>query len=267
MSVFDGVDSRYGDFVAMMKPMVEYGAEFGKLDSELIDFLPKSLKLIAAGGAGFDWADHEELGRHGMPPPYELTLGIWYCNGAGAVDEATSDIALYLIIAVFRLTSKGEITARSRNPKKYNETHNLLGRIAQNPRGKILGCVGLGMIGAATARKVRGSIGMEIHYYDPVRAPKYVEEELQLTYHENLDDVLAIADCINVSVPLLPQTKHLINKETIAKMRHGVRIVNTARGKVVDEEALIEGLKSGKVFSAGLDVHYDEPNVLSPRTY
>lgn len=117
------------------------------------------------------------------------------------------------------------------------------------------------MIGVATARKVRGSIGMEVHYYDPVRAPKHVEEELQLTYHDNIDEVLAIADCINVSVPLLPQTRHLINKDTIAKMKDGVRIVNTSRGQVVDEEALIEGLKSGKIFSAGLDVHYNEPNV------
>lgn len=194
-----------------------------------------------------------------------LSAGIWYCNGAGAVDEATSDIALYLIIAVFRLTSKGELAARSGNKEKYEETHNLLGHIARNPRGKILGCVGLGMIGAATARKVRGSIGMEVHYYDPVRAPKQVEEELKLTYHENLDDLLAIADCVNVSVPLLPSTMHLINKNTIAKMKDGVRIVNTARGKVVDEDALIEGLKSGKIFSAGLDVHHDEPNVPPPR--
>jgi lactate dehydrogenase-like 2-hydroxyacid dehydrogenase len=117
------------------------------------------------------------------------------------------------------------------------------------------------MIGAATARKVRGSIGMEVHYYDPVRAPKQVEEELKLTYHEKLDDLLAISDCVNVSVPLLPSTMHLINKETIAKMKDSVRIVNTARGKVVDEDALIEGLRSGKVFSAGLDVHHDEPDV------
>jgi lactate dehydrogenase-like 2-hydroxyacid dehydrogenase len=193
-----------------------------------------------------------------------LTVGIWYCNGAGAVDEATSDIALFLIFSVFRLCSKGELAARSGSIEKYRETHDLLGHIARNPRGKILGCVGLGMIGCATARKVRGSIGMEIHYYDPVRAPIHVEEELQLTYHGNLDEVLAIADCISISVPLLPQTRNLINKKTIAKMKDGVRIVNTARGQIVDEDALLEGLKSGKIFSAGLDVHYNEPNVPHP---
>ena len=108
---------------------------------------------------------------------------------------------------------------------------------------------------------------MEIHYYDPVRAPKEVEESLQLTYHENLEEVLAIADCINISVPLMPQTRHLINRETIAKMKDGVRIVNTARGQVVDEEAIIEGLKSRKIFSAGLDVHPNEPNVRSFREW
>jgi lactate dehydrogenase-like 2-hydroxyacid dehydrogenase len=201
----------------------------------------------------------------GKVVPFEtgLRIGIWYTNGAGAVDEATSDIALYLIIATFRLTSKGELAARSGSAEKYKAVHNELGHIARNPRGKILGCVGLGMIGAATARKVRGSIGMDVHYYDPVRAPKHVEEELHLTYHENLDDLLGIADCVNVSVPLLPQTIHLINRETIGKMKQGVRIVNTARGKVVDEDAIVEGLKSGKIFSAGLDVHYDEPNVMS----
>jgi lactate dehydrogenase-like 2-hydroxyacid dehydrogenase len=123
-----------------------------------------------------------------------LITGILYCNGAGAVDEATSDIALFLIIAVFRLTSKGEIAARSGSSEKYNDAHNLLGRISRNPRDKILGCIGLRRIGLSTARKVRGTIGMKIHYYDPVRAPREIEEELQLTYHENLDDMLAILD-------------------------------------------------------------------------
>ena len=104
---------------------------------------------------------------------------------------------------------------------------------------------------------------MEIHYYDPVRAPKELEESLQLTYHKDLDELLAIADCINISVPLMPQTYHLINRETISKMKDGVRIVNTARGQVVDEEALVEALKSGKIFSAGIDVHHNEPNVNS----
>jgi len=188
---------------------------------------------------------------------------VYYCNGAPAVDEATSDIALYLIIATYRLTSKAELAARSGSAEKYEATHNLLGRIARNPRGKILGCVGLGRIGSATAKKVRGSIGMEIHYYDPVRAPKELEESLRLTYHKDLDGLLAIADCINISVPLMPQTYHLINREAISKMKDGVRIVNTARGQVVDEEALVEALKSGKIFSAGIDVHHNEPNVIS----
>jgi lactate dehydrogenase-like 2-hydroxyacid dehydrogenase len=245
----------------MMKPMVEFGAEFGRLDNYLIPLLPPSLRLIAAGGAGFDWVDTEALGRKGVTLLRQLMIGVYYCNGAPAVAEATSDIALYLIIAVFRLTSKGELAARSGSTDKYETTHNLLGRVARNPRGKILGCIGLGSIGSATARKVRRSIGMEIHYYDPMRAPTEVEESLQLTYHENLDEVLAIADCINISVPLMPQTRHLINRETIAKMKDGVRIVNTARGQVVDEEAIVEGLRSGKIFSAGLDVHHNEPNV------
>jgi lactate dehydrogenase-like 2-hydroxyacid dehydrogenase len=161
----------------------------------------------------------------------------------------------------------GERAARSRSVEKYDEIHFLCGRIAHNPRGKILGCIGLGRIGTATARKVRGSIGMEIHYYDPVRAPRELEESLQLTYHENMDEVLAIADCITVSVPLLPATKHLINRDTIAKMKDGVRIVNTARGQVVDEDALVEGLKSGKIFSAGLDVYHNEPHVPPHRTF
>jgi lactate dehydrogenase-like 2-hydroxyacid dehydrogenase len=178
------------------------------------------------------------------------------------VDEATSDIALYLIIAVFRLTGMAELAARTGSKERYTKAHDLLSHIAHNPRGKILGCVGLGMIGAATARKVRGSIGMEIHYYDPVRAPKHVEEELKLTYHEDLESLYAIADCISISVPLLPQTHHLINQEAISKMKDGVRIVNTARGKVVDEEALVKALQDRKVFSAGLDVHHDEPNVI-----
>lgn len=115
------------------------------------------------------------------------------------------------------------MVARSGSSDRYQDAHFLVGHIAHDPRGKILGCIGLGVIGAATARKVRGSIGMEAHYSDPVRAPKHVEEDLRLTYYVNLDELLGISDCINVSVSLMPATRPLINGETIAKMKDGVR--------------------------------------------
>ncbi|KAF5610118.1 hexose transporter [Fusarium subglutinans] len=101
----------------------------------------------------------------------------------------------------------------------------------------------------------------EIHYYDVVRSPPEAEKELQATYHSSLHELLGIADCITLHTPLNAHTQDLINKEAFSAMKDGARLVNTARGQIVNEEALIEALKSGKISAAGLDVHYHEPQV------
>ena len=102
---------------------------------------------------------------------------------------------------------------------------------------------------------------MEIHYYNPSRAPKHIEEELKLTYHEDLASLFSIADFMSISVPLLLQTHHLINKEAIAIIKDSVRILNTSRRKVVDEETLVKARQDRNGFAAGLDVHHNQHNV------
>ena len=223
----------------------------GQWDDELIPLLPPSVRIFASAGAGFNWADTEALGKR----------GIWYSNGAGASDEAVSDTALWMIMSVFRNWWRAQRAARTCDPEQFIAMHKLVGGISWNPRGHILGIVGLGNISKQLARKARLALGMEIHYYDVVRSPPEVEAELEATFHPTLHELLAVADCVSLHTPLNKHTQDLINTEAFAAMKQGARLVNTARGQIVNEDALVEALKSGKLSGAGLDVHYHEPQV------
>lgn len=223
----------------------------GQWDDELISLLPSSVRIFASAGAGFNWADTEALGRR----------RIWYANGAGASDEAVSDTALFMILSVFRNFWRSQRGARTCDPEQFLAMHKLVGSISYNPRGHILGIVGLGNISKLLARKARLALGMKIHYYDVVRSPPEVEAELEATFHPTLPELLALADCVSLHTPLNAHTQDLISTEAFAAMKDGVRLINTARGQVVNEDALIAALKSGKVAAAGLDVHYNEPQV------
>lgn len=223
----------------------------GQWNDELILLLPESVRIFASAGAGFNWADVDALGRR----------KIWYANGAGASDEAVSDTALYMVLSVFRNFTRAQLAARTTDPAIFTATHKLIATISQNPRGHILGIVGLGNISKRLAHKARTALGMEIHYYDVVRASPEDEARLEATYHASLNDLLKIADCISLHTPLNKHTKDLINEHTISLMKPGSRLVNTARGEVVEEKALVAALKSGHLSAAGLDVHYYEPQV------
>ncbi|RDW57674.1 hypothetical protein BP5796_12475 [Coleophoma crateriformis] len=242
---------KYGNFSAIFRPHFQSGGEMGRWDDELIPLLPESVKIFASAGAGFDWADVDTLGQQ----------GIYYCNSAGASDEAVSDTALYMVLSVFRNFTKAQLAARTADPEIFTATHKLIATISRNPRDHILGIVGLGNISKKLAYKTRMALGMDIHYYDIVRAPPEEEEKLGATFHENLESLLKIADCISLHTPLNKHTQDLINTKTIAMMKTGARIINTARGEVLNEEALIDALRSGKISAAGLDVHYHEPQV------
>ena len=223
----------------------------GQWDDELIPLLPPSVRIFASAGAGFNWADVDALGRQ----------KIWYANGAGASDEAVSDTGLYMILSVFRNFTRSQLAARTCNPDKFNEVHKLTATISANPRGHVLGIVGLGNISKKLAQKARAALGMDIHYYDVVRSPPEVERELCATFHETLHGLLAVADCVSLHTPLNKHTQDLMDDAAFAAMKKGARLINTARGQVVNEDALIAALKSGKVSAAGLDVHYHEPQV------
>lgn len=242
---------KYGDFSAIFRPHFQSGGEMGQWDDELISYLPSSVRIFASAGAGFNWADVDVLGKH----------KIWYANGAGASDEAVSDTALYMILSVFRNFTHSQLDARTADKDLFTKTHKHIATISHNPRGHILGIVGLGSISKKVAYKARTALGMEIHYYDVQRASSGEETRLGATFHSSLDDLLKIADCISLHTPLNQHTKDLINERNITLMKPGSRIINTARGQVLEEKALVTALKSGHLSAAGLDVHYNEPQV------
>ncbi len=245
-------DIRYGSFSAVLKPHVETGTEMGLWNEQLVSLLPHSVHIFAAGGAGYDWADIEALARH----------KIWYANAAGAGDDATSDCAMWHILSCFRHFTQGQLAARTADPSKFDTAHNEILNTSRNPRGHVLGIIGFGGIGKELARKAYSALGMIVHYYDIVRAPPSVEKDCGVAiYHADLPSLLKIADCISLHTPLNSQTLHLINASTISQMKDGARLINTARGQVVDEKALVEALKSGKLSAAGIDVHFHEPQV------
>ena len=169
------------------------------------------------------------------------------------------------ILATFRLTSLSEKAARTGDPKEFVNANVRLLDITHNPRGHILGVVGAGQIGFQVARKAHLAFGMNVHYYDHVRLPSNREDEIRACHQRSLDDLLAISDCVVITTPYSEKTHHLIDANALSKMKRGGRLVNTSRGKVVDEKALIEALRSGHLFSVGLDVHHDEPKVYCER--
>ncbi|KAK8032335.1 alcohol dehydrogenase [Apiospora arundinis] len=244
---------KYGDFSAIYRPHFQTGGEMGQWDEELISLLPPSVRIFASAGAGYNWADVEALGRR----------GIWYANGAGASDEAVSDTGLYMILSVFRNFTRSQLAARTCDPTKFDEAHRLIATISANPKGHILGLVGLGRISKRLAYKALTALGMTIHYHDVVRCPPEVEQELGegATFHPTLHGLLAVADCVSLHTPLTAETRDLMDTAAFAAMKPGARLVNTARGPVVNEEALITALRSGHLAAAALDVHYHEPQV------
>jgi lactate dehydrogenase-like 2-hydroxyacid dehydrogenase len=219
------------------------------LTPNLSSLLPTSCRISASAGAGFDWVDTTRL----------ASRGILYCNAAAACTEAVADAAIWLILSTFRLFSWSATAARSASPAQFTDAHKNIATVTHNPRGFSLGIIGLGKIGYLIAQKASTALGMKILYNDVVQMGAAIEHSVSATYFEHLDDMLAVADCVVVATPF-GGTK-VLNADNIAKMKHGSRIVNIARGKLVDEEALVSALESGQLFAAGLDVHYDEPNV------
>ena len=219
------------------------------LISNFSSLLPASCKISASAGAGFDWVDTTRL----------ASRGILYCNAAAACTEAVADAAIWLILSTFRLFSWSATAARSVSPVQFTDAHKNIAAVTHNPRGSSLGIIGLGKIGYMIAQKASTAFGMKILYNDVVRMGAAIERSVSATYFEHLEDMLAVADCVVVATPF-GGTK-VLNADNIAKMKHGSRIVNIARGKLIDEEALVSALESGQLFAAGLDVHYNEPNV------
>lgn len=240
---------QWGDFHAVFRPFWNSGGEMGRWDQDLVPHLPPSCKVFASAGAGYDWADIPTLSK----------FGITYCNGARASSEAVADMAIWHVLSVFRNLIWSAEAAKSGDVERFKEAHKHQQDTAFNPRGRTLGIIGLGNIGYTIAQKAWLGFGMKVLYHDIVRKSEEMEKAVGAIFYDNLDDMLAEADCTVLATPFFGEV--LITAERLAKFKKGSRFVNIARGTLVDEDALLEALRSGHIFAAGLDVHANEPHV------
>jgi glyoxylate reductase len=216
-----------------------------RIDKAVINQAGDQLKLIANFGTGVDNIDVETA----------TARGITVTNTPGVLTEDTADMTMALILAVARRIIEGSRVIGPENSWQGWSPTWMLGRRIW---GKRLGIVGMGRIGTAVARRAK-AFGLSIHYHNRRRVPAAIEEELEATYWESLDQMLARMDIVSVNCPHTPATYHLLSARRLKLMRPEAYIVNTARGEVIDENALIRLIEAGDIAGAGLDVFEHEP--------
>ncbi|PGH36932.1 hypothetical protein GX50_00166 [[Emmonsia] crescens] len=233
--------ARNGPYDAVMVRMGTL--PFEPFDEELFGALVPHCKIIASGSAGYNEFHVDWMTRN----------KIWFCNTRNAVSEATADMSMFLILAVLKNATVAERSAREGGWKD--------GLVpTKDPRDLTLGIVGMGSIGKHLARKAL-AFNLKIKYYNRTQLPADDEAQYSATYCATLDELLSASDIVSINCPLNPATRGLIGRKEFAKMKDGVYFINTARGKIVDEDALVDALKSGKVKMAGLDVFPNEPEI------
>jgi glyoxylate reductase len=213
-----------------------------KVNEELLAAAPK-LRIAANVAVGYDNIAVADCTKRGVAAT----------NTPGVLDETTADFAWTLLMAVARRLGEGEALARSGEWKGWD----LDQLVGADVWGKTLGVVGFGRIGRAVARRASG-FQMKVIYYDAVRAPLDIERGYHAEYRD-LNALLSEADFVSLHVPLLPETRGLFNTKTFSQMKPTSFLINTARGLVVDEEALVQALESKKIAGAALDVYEKEP--------
>jgi glyoxylate reductase len=217
-----------------------------RIDAEMIAQAGENLGLIANFGAGTEHLDLDAAAaRH-----------ILVTNTPGVFTDDTADLAMAGIIGVPRRIREGVELIRSRQWTGWTPTALLGTKLA----GKVLGIVGMGRIGQAVAHRAR-VFGLEIAYHNRKRLPEAVERMFQARWVETLDDLMGEADILSLHCPAGPGTHHMIDARRIGLMKDGASLINTARGDLVEQEALVAALENGKLAGAGLDVYPDEPNV------
>ena len=216
------------------------------IDKDVIENASSKLKLIANFGNGTDHIDLVAAQKK----------KIIVTNTPGVLTEDTADMVMGLLLAVPRKVIEGENLIRSGKWEGWSPTHMMGRRIW----GKRLGIIGMGSIGQAVARRAIG-FGLNIHYHNRNRLPDVIEESHQATYWKDLDQMLPKMDIISINCPSTPETYHLLSRARLSTLQPHAYIINTSRGKVVNEEALAELLSIGKIAGAGLDVFEREPSV------
>jgi len=217
-----------------------------RVDAGVLAQAGPNLRLIANFGAGVDHIDLATARQR----------GITVTNTPDVLTEDTADMAMALILSVSRRVSEGERLLRSNKWEGWGPTFMLGHRIW----GKRLGIIGMGRIGQAVARRAKG-FGLSIHYHNRKRLHPEVEGELEATYWESLDQMMARMDVISVHCPHTPATYHLLSARRLKLMQPHAYLINTARGEVIDENALTRMLQKNEIAGAGLDVFEHEPAV------
>lgn len=219
------------------------------IDAALLAQAGERLKLIANYGAGVDHIDVATARQR----------GVLVSNTPGVLTDDTADMAMALILSVVRRIPEGLAVMQKGDWDGWAPTALLGGRIA----GRRLGILGMGRIGQAVARRA-SAFGMQVHYHNRRRLRSEVERDLEATYWESLDQMVARMDVISINCPSTPSTFHLMNARRLKLLKPGAVIVNTSRGEVIDEHALTRMLRAGEIAGAGLDV-YEHGTDINPR--
>ena len=217
---------------------------FDKLGPDFIPSLPDSIRIIATHSVGYD---HLSI-------PQAKAKGIAVTNTPGVLTDATADIALLLILGAARGASWGDRMVRE---NRWGET-TLVSPLGHDVSGKRLGILGMGRIGQAVARRA-AAFGMEIHYHS--RKPVDGGLAPGARYHARFEDMLPHSDFLSINCASTPETRGMVNATALALLPEGAIVVNTARGDIVDDDALIGALASGRLAAAGLDVFKGEPKI------
>jgi lactate dehydrogenase-like 2-hydroxyacid dehydrogenase len=215
-----------------------------KLTADVIARLPGSVRAICSFSVGYD---HIDLAA-------AKARGIAVTNTPEVLSDATAEIAMLLMLGAARRAHEGARMLRTNTWADWSAT----GQLGIQVTGKRLGIIGMGRVGQILARRARG-FDMEIHYYNRHRLLPEIEQGA--IYHPSVRDLAPHCDFLSVNCPATPETHHLVNADLLALLPDDAVVINTARGAVVDDDALIAALTSGKLFAAGLDVFNNEPNI------
>ncbi len=216
-----------------------------KFDADLIARLPENVKVIANFSVGYDHCDTEAAKKRGLI----------VTNTPDVLSDATAELTIMLMLGAARRASEGERLVRTREWKDWSPSF----MVGSQVTGKRLGIVGFGRVGQVVARRAARGFDMEIHYHNRSRVAP--ELEAGAIYHETPESLMPHCDFLALHCVASPETTGLLNAERIALLPDGAIVVNASRGIVIDDDALINALKSGKLYAAGLDVYNNEPDI------
>ena len=211
-------------------------------DADTVARLDSRVKIIANHSVGVEHCDLNALQQH----------GVCVTNTPDVLSDATAEIAMLLLLGAARRAAEGDAMVRAGQWDSWSPSF----MVGTQVTGKRLGIIGMGRVGQVMARRAKG-FDMQVHYYNRSRLTP--EQEQGAVYHESLESLLPVSDFLSLHCPATPETKGLVDKNLIDKLPHGAILVNTARGALLDEAALLQAIESGKIAAAGLDCFVQEP--------